>query len=104
MELNNKHIEILENLGWSILGYEDDGRVEIGQGSPAGEDFSICVDVEDFPNAVSEAATDFDVDEHIDMWVDARKHGVSGIPPTLELVEDAKAIKEMLQELADALL
>ena len=45
----------------------------------------------------------FDVDDHIDMWVEARRNGVSGIPSTRRLAIDAEAIDEMLKELAYAL-
>lgn len=37
MELDQKHVDILESLDWTINGYTDDGRVEIEKYSPAGE-------------------------------------------------------------------
>ncbi len=103
-ELEQRYIETLEELGWSVSSYTDDGRVEINRYSPAGEDFSICVAVNDFPQAVAKCAEDFDVDEHVEMWIEGRKSGVSGIPSSIrELLEDAEAIERMIQELADAL-
>lgn len=102
-EISEKQRETLEALDWSVQGYTDDGRVELGKYSPAGEDFSICVEVENLPQAVTEYADDFDTDEHIEMWILARRNGVAGVPSTRELVEDAEAIKKMLRELADAL-
>lgn len=101
--MNQKYKDVLESLDWSILDFTNDGRVEIQKYSPAGEDFCICVDVENFPEAVAEYAADFNVDEHIEMWVEAKKNGVGGVPSTRELVEDAEAIDKMLQELAAAL-
>ena len=82
---------------------DSDGRVEIEKYSPAGEDFLICVEVVNFPDAVMEYYESFDVDDHIDMWVEARRNGVSGIPSTRRLAIDAEAIDEMLKELAYAL-
>lgn len=94
---------MLERNGWTISGYTGDGRVELGKYSPAGEDFSICVDVENFPQAVAECAEGFDPDEHVEMWIQARYTGVAGVPASRVLVHDAEAIEEMLKELAEAL-
>lgn len=37
------------------------------------------------------------------MWIEARHNGVQGVPNTRTLVEDAEAIQDMLDELAEAL-
>lgn len=102
-KLEQKYLDVLEKHDWAVSSYTDDGRVEIEKYSPAGEDFSICVEVENFPDAVMEYYEDFDVDDHIDMWVEARRNGVSGVPSTRRLAIDAEAIDEMLKELAYAL-
>lgn len=102
-ELEEKYIEILEKLGWAVSAYVADGRVELEKYSPAGEDFIMCVEIENFPAAVMEYYQDFDVDEHIEMWVEARRNGTSGIPSVRRLAIDAEAIDEMLKELAYAL-
>ena len=49
------------------------------------------------------SADDFDVDDHIAMWIEAKKNGTAGVPSTRELVHDAEDIQEMLNELAEAL-
>lgn len=103
MKLHQNYIDVLEGKGWSVAGYTDDGRVELETYSPAGEDFCICVEVDGFPEAVAEYAAGFDPDEHIAMWIEAKKNGVRGIPETRELVHDAENIDRMLQELASAL-
>lgn len=101
--LSGKYLEILEKQDWKVSNYTDDGRVEIEKYSPAGEDFSVCAEVENFPEAVMEYYMDFDVDEHIEMWVEARRNGVSGIPSVRRLAVDAEEINKMLEELAIAL-
>ena len=101
--LNEKYLTVLKNQDWSVLDCYEDGSIEIGKYSPAGEDFSICVETDNFPEAVSEYAANFDIDEHIEMWIEARRNGVSGVPSTRELVKDAEDIDEMLRELACAL-
>lgn len=102
-KLKTKYLDVLENLGWEVSDGLDDGSVELQKYSPAGEDFNICVNVENFPEAVAEYAADFDPDEHIEMWIEARNNGVSGVPSTRELVQDAEDIDKMLQELDSAL-
>lgn len=102
-ELEQKYIDILEQNDWSISSYTDDGRVELEKYSPSGEGFSMCVEVQNFPESVREYANDFDADEHAEMWIEARGR-VSGVPESIrELIDDAEAIQEMLNELADAL-
>lgn len=102
-ELEQRYIDVLEDLEWNVESYTDDGRVEIGKYSPAGEDFSICVDVDGIADAVAEYAADFDTEEHIRMWIEAKASGVGGVPSIKALVEDADAIQNMLDELAEAL-
>lgn len=78
--LNDKITEICERLDWSI--YLD-----------ANEDVELR----------KEYAANFDIDEHIELWIEAKRNGVKGVPSARELVYDAEAICKMLQELAAAL-
>jgi hypothetical protein len=102
-KLKKEYLEVLEKNDWSVSSYTDDGRVELETYSPAGEDFSMCVEVENFPEAVAEYAADFDIDEHIEMWIEAKRTGTKGVPSARELVHDAEKINEMLQSLAEEL-
>lgn len=95
--------KIAERLGWRVDEY-DDGTVEFSQYSPAGEDFSFTVNAKDAAKEIYEYYDDFDIDEHIEMWIDARENGVIGVPSTRRLVEDAEDIFEMLKELACAVM
>ena len=50
---------------------------------------------------IAEYAAEFDADEHAEMWVD--KRGQNGVPNSIRaLIDDADAIQEMLDELAEA--
>lgn len=102
-ELKQEYLDVLEMHDWTVISYTDDGRVELQKYSPAGEDFSICVEVKNFPEEVAEYAANFDIDEHIEMWIEAKHNGVSGVPSARELVYDAEDIDKMLHELAAAL-
>ena len=99
--MKDKYIETCERLDWTVHEYKD-GSVDIAKQSPAGEDFSFGVRSENFVDEVKQYAAYFDVDEHVELWVDDR--GKNGIPASIrELLEDAEAIDKMLQELAAAL-
>lgn len=98
----------IENLDWSISDCNyGNGEVgwDIAQYSPAGEDFSFSIchnnDVHKAISEINDYAFYFDIDEHIEMWIEAKNNGVAGVPSTRELVDDADAIQEMLDELAD---
>lgn len=102
MKIHPKYIDVLESLDWRVCDYTGDGRVEIENYSPAGEDLIVCVEVENFPKSVYEYARDFDADEHAEIRVWHR--GEVGCPSSIrKLIDDADAIKEMLKELADRL-
>ena len=94
--------EILERLGWSYTD-DGDGNIELEKYSPAGEDFIIAVGAENFVENVKEYAAHFDQEEHIEMWVEARRNKVSGVPSNKDMVKDAEDIDAMLKELAEAL-
>lgn len=102
--LPDETIEIIGNEGWRVVEYESDGDVCIGKNSPAGEDFFFTVSIQNFAGEVEKYAQDFDVDEHVEMWLDARKSGFSGVPSTIrELLEDAESVRQMVNDLAEAL-
>lgn len=95
--------EIAERLGWEV-DERDDGTVELCNYSPAGEDISFTVNAKEAAKEIYECYNGFDVDEHIEMWIEARENGVPGVPSTRRLVEDAEDISEMLKELAGAVM
>ena len=80
--------------------------VEFSQMSSAGEDFSFYVfydRLEDIPREVYEYYDDFDVDDHVRMWLEAKKNGVGGVPNARVLVKDAEEIEEMILTLSMAI-
>lgn len=81
----------------------------MGQHSPAGEDFSMIIDFDagdqcdSFRDSLESYYEDFDIDEHIEMWVEAKSNGVSGVPSIRELVKDAEEIDAMILKLSQTL-
>ena len=94
-----KLLAYIETLGWNVY-CGDDGYVELSQYSSAGEDFSFTVSENNLIEDVKDYAESFDSEEHAAMWYDAGQSGVRGVPSLHELVEDADAIQEMLNDLA----
>lgn len=101
-----KILQRVEEFEWSYDIY--DSYVELNRFSPLGEDFGMCIDfnrtdkTKSFLENLREYAYNFDVDEHVEMWLPSR--GKGGCPSSIaELVEDAVAIKEMIEELYEEL-
>lgn len=99
--------ELIEEMDWSISDCSFSNDVpgwEISQHSPAGEDFSFAIEHDnDSQKAIREIrnyAFRFDIEEHVNMWLKA-KDNVSGVPDVVTLVNDAKAISKMLNDLYD---
>lgn len=102
--LKEKHIKILEENEVYISSYTDDGRVELEWFTPAGEDFLICAEVQNFADSLYEFYEDFDVDEHVEMLLEAKRHGLGGVPGVSVLVRDAEKIDRFLELLSSAVM
>lgn len=96
-----KLVEIAEKLDWNVSLSDD--QIELESYSPAGEDLVFYIENNDhLGKQIFEYADNFDEDEHIEMWLEAKKNGTSGVPSARELVHDAEDIQKMLDELAEA--
>lgn len=86
----------LEELGWFITKTADGWY--LSQYSPAGEDFGFEVSNENFIDDVKDYVDEYDVDEHVELFIDMR--GTRGVPSSIkDLLEDAEAIEQMLIDL-----
>ena len=98
-------IEVCEANDWHVMETSA-GDFDLEKYSPAGEDFIVHVSVDNESNAdywreVLDYEDDFDPDDHAVMWYGQNR----GEPTSLRvLLDDAEAIKEMLEQLWRALL
>lgn len=103
--IGSSALQVCEDLGWQlhVITFADNKPgIELEKYSPGGEDYSFCVEADNFVQNVRETAWEYDADEHAELWVDSR--GKNGVPASIrELLDDADAIGNMLQELADKL-
>lgn len=100
-KLSDALVDKAEELGWRV--YIDEECWEFQKYSPAGEDFWISINGEDGVDDLLEYYEGFDTEEHVMMHMEAKKNGFAGVPSLKELVEDADAIEDMIEELYDAL-
>lgn len=66
-------------------------------------DFDAENQCSSFRNSLESYYEDFDIDEHIEMWVEAKKNGVSGVPSIRVLVDDAREMDAMILKLSQTL-
>lgn len=98
--MEKKLQNVIENCGWAMR--EIGEKIEISKSSPLGEDFFFLVSKYNVAHDIMKFASSFDADKHAEQWVAFRRQiGISnGIRA---LLNDADAIKEMLDELAGAI-
>lgn len=99
-------IKILEKNNWNVRA--SDGVLSIEQWSNLGEDLVDEIEYttkEDFIENFEKIVENFDVDEHIELWLPLR--GKKGVPDVSvrELLEDAEEIEQLyrttLKEIKD---
>ena len=108
-KLNEKIIDALEAHDFAVCSNEEQGEeyaAELETYSPAGEDVIVVIwhdgTIAGFKRAFREYANGFDADEHAESWIEHR--GENGCPSSIRaLIEDADAIQQMLNDMADAL-
>lgn len=94
--------DVADKLGWA-LSYDDNCGWELEKWSPAGEDFIVYLSGDEDPvGQMRQYADNFNEEEHVTDLLIAKRNGFGGVPSAQELVDDAKAIQEMLDELAKA--
>ena len=115
---NNDNLEVISEIAelydWNAelhTTYSNNGEngvyvYEFSKYSPAGEDFNFSIwskpDIISISKEIEQYSDNFDSDEHIEMWVEARDN-VSGVPDVSTLAQDARDIDKMLQEFSGAL-
>ena len=89
---------LLEEKGFTVKKYGDE--FELQQYTPAGEDWHINLDkLED----IVEYAEDFDPEEEFEIWYEAGRNGVGGVPKITELWKDQLWKQELLNSIAKEL-
>lgn len=102
-KINRKVVEALEALGWNVSEY--DTYYEFENWSPAGEDLVETYDKDrDIIEWAGDLVDNFDVDDHVAMWIEAKQNGMGGVPSIRCLLNDAEKIEQMYNEVYDAII
>lgn len=100
---------VASGLGWIVKCYKDDQQqtVMFENCSPLGEDLVYETEydtIDDVTEYLHDLAMDFDADEHVKELIRASDAGFHGVPQSVSaLMEDAKRIGDMLNELSNAI-
>lgn len=87
----------------AYIEQESAGYYDISFYTDAGEDFHTSVradNAEEFAHAMYDTYMGFDTEEHVNMWLNAKESGTSGVPDVVTLVHDAEAIEKWLEQLS----
>lgn len=105
MKLRKELMETIENAEWAMT--EDERYYTFEIFSPAGQDFSFCIDKIDKKDDLDTLSSDiydyyncFDVNEATYLWLDKTGHGKNGVPYKMEkILEDMKWCENKIYEL-----
>ena len=91
----------IEELGWTVDKNDEDKLWDICKYTPNGEDFFFTIDTtDDIIEEIEKYYNDFDVDDHVIMWIQSE---AQGIPSIRDLLEDAEWIDAELKKLVNEL-
>lgn len=110
--MRDRIVEIAEENGWKVDVESNDGdnfSYEFSQGSPAGQDFSFEVEMEDnnvytLLNDIRNYYDCYDCSYEAYLWLDNTGHGTNGAPYDMkDVYEDMEACEKMIFELWESL-
>lgn len=96
----NKHTKkVIEDLGWKVIS---DTCIEIWTDT-AGRD--VCIEC-NYPGELKETISayrnGYDIDEDVELYLQAKRNGLKGVPSASVLVKDCEEVEELYDELWDA--
>ena len=98
-KLRDKYVEVLEQSGWRIDKYSINGEVTVSFDSPAGKTVTTTFNVDSFPDAIAKCAENFDIDDWALQQIRNQMQ-----PKVSACVEDAAAVRKILENTAKALM
>lgn len=104
MEWREEYEELLNDNDITVQEYQNSENIELELEfhSKAGEDCIFTVSKEEFVTDLYHLSEDWDPEEHVEMWIEAKQDmSRTDIPNVFTLVEDAKWIQSFLKEIAE---
>lgn len=97
--MTKKQEQILEKYDLDVTNKED--KIEMWGFSPAGQELVFYANKnENLKDFFKKEYENFNEEEHIIAWLEAKKNGVKGVPGIFTLVDNAEYIKDMLENLS----
>ena len=91
--------KVIEDLGWRV---NSDTSIEMWTDT-AGQNYCIeCNKGESLKEEIRSRHLGYDVDEEVELFLQAKRGGFQGVPDATILVEDCKEVEQKLEELWDA--
>lgn len=93
--------EIIENLGWRV---NSDTSIEMWTDT-AGQNYCIeCNNKGELQETIKSYNNGYDLDYEVEMYLEAKRNGLQGVPSASVLVEDCKEVERKLEELWEAVM
>lgn len=94
--MKKKLRKAIEKCGWTI---HSDTCIEMHTDT-AGQDVCIeCNKPEELVDTIKNYYENYDIDEEVEMYLQAKRNGFQGVPTAVILVEDCKEVAKRLEEL-----
>ena len=94
--MTKKIKKVIEDLGWS---FNSNTSITI-QTNTAGQDVCIgCDKGESLKETIKFRYENYDIDQEVSLFLEAKKHGVKGVPEATLLVKDCEEVLSKLKEL-----
>lgn len=94
--MNKKIRKVIEDLGWN---FNSDTSIEIWTDT-AEQDVCIgCNKGESLKETIKCRYEDYDIEQEVSLFLEAKNHGFRGVPDIETLVDDCREVKEKLEEL-----
>ncbi len=97
--MNEQIKKRIEDLGWRV---NSDTCIEIWTDT-AGRDVVIeCNNPGELKETISNYRNGYDIDEEVEMFLEAKRNGLKGVPDVRTLVKDCEEVEELYDKLWDA--
>ena len=97
--MKKKLREAIEKCGWTI---QSDTCITICTDTTGREYCIECNEPNELIDTIKNQYECYDVDEEVELYLEAKKNGLQGVPTARILVKDCEEIEELLEKLYNA--
>lgn len=97
--MNKKVRKVIEDLGWNV---DSDTSISTTTDVCDREIYVECNNKGELKETIKNYSENYDLDNEVEMYLQAKRNGLSGVPNATTLVEDCKSEQQKLEELWEA--